>query len=261
MTSEALKLVRAPVYHQVNDRLLALLRSGQYRPGAQFLTEREVAERFGLSRITANKALSALVAAGHLEFRKGVGTFVRGEALENNLRALVSFTHKAAASGRRPSTRVTAFRQCRAGEVPESVRRELEIADGEPVVRVERVRLADGEPVIAERRYLVARLCPGLDRRALAGSLYAWLERTGVRVTGASQQIRAASADAQLAQALEVAPGAALLWVHAVGRTDVPLWVEDTFYRGDRYEFHNLLGDVNPQRPARARLRSTSTSS
>ncbi len=256
MTSDALSLVRTPVYHQVNDRLLALLRSGRYRPGAQFLTEREVAERFGLSRITANKALSALVAAGHLEFRKGVGTFVRGEALENDLRSLVSFTHKAASCGWRPSTRVSAFRRCAAANAPESVRRELDVEPDESLIYVERVRLANGEPLILERRYLVARLCPGLNRRALAGSLYEWLERAGVRLTGASQQIRAWNAESSLARALRLETGSAVLWVHAIGRTDVPLWVEDTYYRGDRYEFHNLLSAVNPLRPARASLRS-----
>lgn len=256
MTLEASSLVRTPVYHQLNDRLLVLLRSGQFRPGGKFLTEREVAARFGLSRITANKALSGLVAAGHLEFRKGVGTFVRGEALENDLRSLVSFTRKAAASGRKPATRVIEFRRLPAAAAPDSVRVELKVSSAEPLLFVERVRLADGAPVILERRYLVARLCPGLGRRQLAGSLYEWLANAGVCVVGADQQIRAVNADAGVAHALTVKLGAATLWVHAVGRADEPLWVEDTFYRGDRYEFHNLLTEGAPPRSARATLRS-----
>jgi len=251
MTLEAASLVRAPVYHQLNDRLLELLRGGTFRPGDRFLTEREVAARFGLSRITANKALSGLVAAGHLEFRKGVGTFVRGEALENDLRALVSFTHKAAASGRRPTTRVLILERMLAGKVSEDVRVALNVEGAEPLLFVERVRLANDEPVILERRYLVARLCPGLGRRELAGSLYEWFAQAGVRVTGADQRIRAVKADTAIARALCLRVGAALLKVHAVGRSGVPLWVEDTFYRGDRYEFHNVLAEGSPPRAAR----------
>ncbi len=138
MTRDAASLNRMPVYHQLNERLLALLRGGEYRPGDRFLTEREVAARFALSRITANKALSGLVAAGHLEFRKGVGSFVRGESLENDLRALVSFTHKAARSGRKPSTRVLVYRRLTAAAADESLCQELEVQGSEVLIYVER---------------------------------------------------------------------------------------------------------------------------
>lgn len=254
MPTDASSLVRTPVYHQLNDRLLALLRGGTYRTGDRFLTEREVAARYGLSRITANKALSGLVAAGHLEFRKGVGTFVRGEALENDLRTLVSFTHKAALAGRRPMTEVLEFRRLRADAAPDAVQAELGVAGAEPLLFVVRLRRADGEPVILERRHLVARRCPGLGRRALGGSLYEWLDRAGVRITGAEQRIRAVGAGGDLQKQLGLPGGTAVLWVHAVGRAGDPLWVEDTYYRGDRYEFHNVLTEGSPARPARAAL-------
>ncbi|HRI13828.1 MAG TPA: GntR family transcriptional regulator [Verrucomicrobiota bacterium] len=247
-------LVRTPVYRQLNERLLGLLRGGDFQPGGKFLTEREVAARFGLSRITANKALSGLVSAGHLEFRKGVGTFVRGEPLENDLRTLVSFTHKAAASGRQPSTKVVQFRRLVAADAPESVRQALHAAPEEPLLFVERIRLADDDPVILEQRHLMARRCPGLGRRELGGSLYEWFARCGIRVTGADQRIRAITASASVAEPLQIKKGAALLWVHAVGLAGNPLWVENTYYRGDRYEFHNVLTDGVPARPARATL-------
>ncbi len=72
----------------------------------QFLTERQICERFDVSRATANKALSNLVVEGVLEFKKGVGTFVRGGVLDYDLRALVSFTDKASVAGKRPTTRL-----------------------------------------------------------------------------------------------------------------------------------------------------------
>lgn len=193
-----------------------------------------------------------MVAAGHLEFRKGVGTFVRGEALENDLRARVSFTHTAAASGRTPTTRVLFLEQLFAGKVSEEVRVALNVKRTELLLFVERVRLANDEPVILERRHLLARLCPGLGRRELSGSLYEWFAQAGVRVTGADQRIRAVKADTTMARALSLRVGAALLQVYAVGRSGVPLWVEDTFYRGDRYEFHNVLAEGSPPHAARA---------
>src|SRR5436305_1998768 len=107
--SMAVVLVKQPIYQQLNEALRGLLGSGEFRTGARFLTERQVSEWFEVSRATANKALSNLVSEGILEFKKGIGTFVRGGVLDYDLRSLVSFTGKAAAAGKRPSTRVLDF--------------------------------------------------------------------------------------------------------------------------------------------------------
>lgn len=71
-------LNKEPVYQQLISVLLEVIREGDFRPGDKFLTERSICEKFGVSRATANKALSSLVSRGILEFRKGVGTFLTG---------------------------------------------------------------------------------------------------------------------------------------------------------------------------------------
>jgi len=250
MSSDALN--RDPIYHQLNERLRSLASAGTFQGGDKFLSEREVSVRFGVSRVTANKALSQLVVAGLLEFRKGVGTFVRGEALQNDLRALVSFTRKAALSGKAPTTRVLAFSKMRADTAGEGIAEALRLGADEPVLYLERLRLADGEPVILERRFLVARLCGGLTKERVKGSLYDVLENDlSLRLSGADQVIRARSLSGADAKLLKARPGSAALWVHAVGFAGgEPLWVEDTLYRGDRYEFQNTLGSKQPPRPA-----------
>ena len=72
------QIIRTPIYQQLNEMLRGLIRATEFKAGDQFLTERQVSDRFGVSRATANKALSNLVSEGLLEFQKGVGTFVRG---------------------------------------------------------------------------------------------------------------------------------------------------------------------------------------
>src|SRR5512140_391888 len=113
----AFALVKEPIYQQLNNHLRLLIGSGECSVGSQFLTERQICERYGVSRATANKALSNMVSEGLLEFRKGVGTFVRGRSLDYNLRALVSFTDKARAAGKEPSTEVIQFESVRAADV------------------------------------------------------------------------------------------------------------------------------------------------
>ena len=51
-------LMREPIYQQLNQLLRSLIRSVEFPVGGQFLTERQVSERFEVSRATANKALS-----------------------------------------------------------------------------------------------------------------------------------------------------------------------------------------------------------
>jgi GntR family transcriptional regulator len=252
------RIVREPVYCQLVALLRDRIRAGRHLPGSRFLTERDVAERFKVSRPTANKALSALVAEGALDFRKGVGTFVRAGSLDYDLSALVSFTDKAGAAGMKPSTRVIRFERIPAGSTDEPVRSALLTDDSEGLVRMVRLRMADGMPVILERRHLVGRHCPGLRKKDVSGSLYRALTvRFGLEITGAREVIRAVSIRGGDAGLLRVRPGTAGLCVTAVAHTvgDVPLWHEVTLYRGDAYEFRNRLGPVRSARPATGVLR------
>lgn len=249
-------LVREPAYQQLAQRLRALVREGECRPGDRFPTERQVAERFKVSRVTANKALAGLVSEGVLEFRKGVGTFVRDPGMHYDLRALISFTRKAQLDGRRAGTRVLRFHSTCAGKVPVFARKALGVGSDEPLYYVERLRLADGVPLILERRLLVARWCPGLSRKQLEGSLYTLLTgRYGRRLTSSHQCLRAAAAARSDARLLGLRPGGAVLWVRATGECQHgPLWIEDTLYRGDRYEFFNVIGSDPVSQPARPAL-------
>lgn len=245
------RLVRDPIYQQLNGLLHKLIREGEFKPGQQFLTEREVSERFGVSRVTANKALSHLVVEGVLEFRKGVGSFVRKGVLDYDLQSLMSFTRKAILAGKRPETRVLCFESLATDQVDEQVRDALRPAEGERLYYFERLRLADGVPVILERRHLVARLCPGLTKLLVKGSLYSLLtEKYALAITSAEQRIQAVNLSAADARQLKVPTGAAALCVRAIGHAEAPLWLENTLYRGDRYEFHNALGPAKRPRPA-----------
>ncbi len=119
-------LQRSPVYQQLNDRLRSALAS-DYERGDRFLTEREIAERFEVSRATANKALASLVSEGALEFRRGVGTFVRRDVIDYDVQSLVSFTEKARAAGKKPATELITFGDIPAADVGEEIRTALGI--------------------------------------------------------------------------------------------------------------------------------------
>lgn len=250
----------ASFHEQLIEKLRKLLRSRQFVPGAKFLTEREIAERFDTSRPTANKALSSLVSTGLLEFRQGAGTFVRESVLDYDLQHLVSFTEKAKAAGKKPSTQVITLKKLSAASAPSAVAQALHVPPAEPLLYLERVRLADGQPVIYERRHVVARFCMGMTKAEAKGSLYAfWTTRCRLTISGADESIRAVNASKSQAATLGIASNTACLLVIATGFLEggAPLWHEETLYRSDAYEFRNQLGGVSSPKPAQGRDRKS----
>jgi len=244
------KLNKTPVYQQLNELLRDLIRTGELKPGDQFLTERQIATRFEVSRATANKALSNLVSEGLLSFRKGIGTFVKPGTLDVDLRMLVSFTARAEAAGRNPATRVLGFARKLASEIDPTVAERLRLHGNEPVIVIERLRLADDQPIIFERRYLVEKFVRGMDAQSAAGSLYGlFTDAYHLRIAGADQTIRAISLDAADAERLGTKRGTAALEVSGIGvlESGDPLWYELTLYRGDSYAFHNRVGSAAPR--------------
>ncbi|QDT07744.1 HTH-type transcriptional repressor DasR [Rubripirellula lacrimiformis] len=252
---------RIPVYERLNDRLRTAL-GDDYRCGDKFLTEREISHQFSVSRATANKALASLVSEGLLEFRRGIGTFVRRDAIHYDVRSLVSFTEKARAAGKVPSTQLISFDRVDAGQTDAMVCEALGASPESKLWHMQRLRLADGCPVILERRYINQSRCPKLTKAQAAGSLYhALTEKHSLAIAGADEIIRAVLLTASDAKQLGVPANSPALEVVAVGfiddRDSSPLWWERTLYRGDQYEFHSRLGPIRTATPAQGRLRQT----
>jgi DNA-binding transcriptional regulator YhcF (GntR family) len=70
---------RTDKVEQVKQRLIDRLQHGFYRPGDRFLSNRAVAELFGISYQTAHRLIAELTREGHLERRPQSGTYVPGE--------------------------------------------------------------------------------------------------------------------------------------------------------------------------------------
>jgi GntR family transcriptional repressor for pyruvate dehydrogenase complex len=73
---------RSRIYEHIVDQIHALIREGRWAPGDQIPPERELAERFKVSRTSVREALRALEMQGIIESRQGGGTFIRSADTE-----------------------------------------------------------------------------------------------------------------------------------------------------------------------------------
>jgi 2-aminoadipate transaminase len=72
---------RDPLYQQVADQVQAAIRAGTLPPGYRLPPVRELAARYGLTRLTAHSAYAELQARGLVESHVGRGTFVANGAV------------------------------------------------------------------------------------------------------------------------------------------------------------------------------------
>lgn len=65
------------IYEQIVDQIGKLVAEGQLKPGDRLPSERELVERFQVSRASIREAISALEMMGLIEVRSGEGTYIR----------------------------------------------------------------------------------------------------------------------------------------------------------------------------------------
>jgi GntR family transcriptional regulator len=226
--------VRSPKGEQLREILEGLIAAVE--PGAPLPSERALAERYGVARMTVRTELDRLVSEGLAYRVQGRGTFV-GEARVAQSTEFSSFTEDMRARGMTPGSRVLAQEVVPSSEL---VAARLGLAPGAGVVRVHRVRTADDEPMAVEQAFLPAARFTGLESEDLAGgSLFELLEaRWGVKLPFGEQRVVAVRIADEEAQLLEVDPGQPGFLFRTVAHEPAgePVFYAWSLYRGDRYE-------------------------
>src|ERR1700761_2940771 len=128
-----------PLYAQVETLLAGDIAKGTYAPGSRLPNETELVERYAVSRTTIRQTIQNLIRRGLVEIRRGKGTFVLEPKITQELTELSGFVEDMSAPAHRPSAGLLDKRIVPASE---AVARQLALAAGTRVVRIQRVRLA-----------------------------------------------------------------------------------------------------------------------
>ncbi|PZO73659.1 MAG: GntR family transcriptional regulator [Mesorhizobium amorphae] len=226
----------APLYLRLQRTIEDALSSGRIAPGDALPSERDIAARADVSRVTVRKAVQDLVKRGVLVQRQGSGTFVAPKVgrVEQQLTRLTSFSEDMARRGL--ATRSVWLDR---GIYPPSTDEvmALGLGAGDLVARVWRLRVAGDTPLAIERASLSAAVLP--EPAEIGASLYAALEATGHRPVRAIQRIAAVNLQDDDARLLDVAPNAACLSIERVSfqASGRPIELTRSIYRGDAYDF------------------------
>ncbi len=224
-------------YRQLASAIESDITVGRLKVGDQIPSERAMAERMGVSRMTARKALQELTSRGMLETRVGQGTFVSAPVIQQELSSLSGFTEEMERQGRQTSSIIVeAERRPATAEAT----RALDLPPLANVYRLTRVRLADGTPVALERTEIDARLTPDLLSKAdfAKASLYKNLKtHFGILPATAEQTLEAAVADQESSLSLHVPIGDPILRQTRLTRdaNGIPIEFVRSTYRGDAF--------------------------
>jgi len=239
--------VPVPKYHQVYLVLREQLAEGRF-DGGSLPGELQLAEDFGVARVTVRKALERLVAEGLVARAPGRGTVPvarSAPAVEGPQQAqLTGLLENIVSMGLRTDVEVLS---CETVPAPDAVARQLRLAPGAPVQKAVRVRSTREGPLSHITTYVPAALARGFGRKELARRpILLLLEAQGVRIGRAQQSISARLADADVAPHLDVAVGSALLSVQRLifDADDRPVQWLQGLYRPDRYQYEMQLSRV-----------------
>lgn len=162
--------------HSASARAAQALRqrlaARSWSAGDRLPSEPALAEELGVSRVSIRAALAELQSEGLVSRRHGSGTYV------NSIRPLVSSLHRNIGSDQliRSRGHASGIAGMSWQQIPadENIAERLQIAVGDPIIDLYRVRTSDDVPVTVEHDYFPASLLPH-ETISLGPSLYAFL--------------------------------------------------------------------------------------
>lgn len=232
-----------PYYEQIKEYILYKITSGELKPHDRVPSERNLSEQFGVSRLTAAKAVKELVLEGLLYTQVGKGTFVSDEPIDQTLDTLTSFSEEMDKRGQRVASRVL---ESGIVTATSEIAQRLQIPVGVNVVMLKRVRLANDHPLAIETAFLPADYCPDiLDRFDFSKeSLYRVLQtHYNISLSYADQELEARLASESESMILPLQPGSPILGIRRVTymASDKPIEYVESAYHGERYKFRARL--------------------
>jgi len=246
-----------PAYQRIKNAILDNIHSGKWQAGNAISTEMALAEEFGVSRMTVNRALKELSEERVLERRQGSGTFVAQQQFNHTFVEVRNIAQDLKSANRDYEAQVVSKRAITADMLDDELRRKFGIdeesvpvntsaqtdaSDEAILYEVKIIHFADGQPIQFEERWVDAKKVPKfIDQDFSVVNTSDYLIAKSPLESG-SYTIRALAAPDEIAEFLQIAPQSPTLVLrrqtYSAGQvvTFVRMW-----HAGDRYQFSGEL--------------------
>jgi GntR family transcriptional regulator len=223
-----------PFHLQIRKLLEEEISEGRYEE--KIPSERELMNRFSVSRTTIREAISHLVHDGILEKIHGKGTFISQKPpIHEWLHSLNSLTETIKNMGMVPGAKLL---NCGNYEEPTYI---SEILNVNTFYSIERLRTANSTPIAIERHYYPKELGLQLSKHDLETStIYDLMENhLGIELVEAEQFISSKIVDSSDAVHLELPVGSSVLCVERliINASGEPIEYYTSHFRPDMYVY------------------------
>lgn len=223
-----------PLYRQIKQHVLGSIRAGRLRPRDRVPSETELVQRFGVSRMTANRALRELARDGFVVRRPGIGTFVADIHARSQVLQVRNIADEILERGNVHSARVV---ECDRVQAPVNVARQLRAPRSTPLFHSLIVHYENGRPIQVEDRFVVCGAAPDYlaqDFTRITPNEY--LSRVAPLQT-VEHVISARIPDAQVRELLEIEEGEPTLVIDRLTWSDGrPVGIAGLHHPASRYE-------------------------
>lgn len=232
---------RIPKYYLLKKEIIKKIDMEEYGGDEQIPSERELIEKYQVSRITVRKAVDELVNEGYLYKVQGKGTYVKSDKNNQDLISLTSCTEDVKKLGMTPSRKVIDAAVVLADKKRSKL---LNIVTDDKVFRLERIIYADDEALNYTITYLPEKLFPQLEQYDFnKESLYHILQtKYDTKIIGATRTIEAVSAKDVVAEYLDIDEGMPIILFGGttygvVQGKEIPIETFKCYYRTDKFKF------------------------
>ena len=227
-------------YHQITGILRSEIENRKFAENGRFSTEREIMERFQVSRMTARQVINDLIAEGLLYRIKGRGAFIHKKIIQRSA-YIHSFSELMRERGKEPSSSLLSLKKV---VPPEIARLNLELEEGEYCYFIQRIRYADLEPIAFENIYAPVELVPGVEAFDLEhDSFYRILaEEYGQEFSYDKEMISAVTVDGEPARILYGKESSIALQIIDIlyDVNQKPLEYTESWYHAEKYSYMSI---------------------
>lgn len=225
-----------PMYIKIHNQIKRDVENHVYKVGDRIPAERQLAVKFGVSRMTLRQAIKTLEEEGILERRLGSGTYVASQKVQEKMSGIMSFTEITQANGQIPSSKLISYQ---IGKPSLSEKERLNLNPDSEVLRMERIRFADETPICYEVVTIPYHLVENLSKDDISTHLYETLNKNGYRIGRVTEHISAAVANENDARLLNAKKAEALITRRQVTELSngQPFEYTRARYVAERFEF------------------------